>query len=632
MSVIIVENVAHAYGDLEVLRGVNVRIADGDHIGLVGPNGEGKTTLLRIVAGLLESTGGEVHRRRGLRIGYLPQDPPALEGSTVRDAMLDVFADLRRMEQALHDLADRMGEDPERVKQYGAMQHEFEALGGYEYSTRIDQVLTGLGFGRDLWGRPLRKLSGGQRTRAYLAMLLLQDPDVLLLDEPTNHLDLASIEWLERWLESFPGALVVVSHDRYLLDRVTTRTWEIAFCQLDTYRGAYSKYLTLRRARHNERLRQWEAQQEYIKKTQEFIRIHIAGQRTAEAKGRRKRLERFLEQEAIERPRVHRTIGLELRGARRSGDIVMRATRLEAGYDPAVPVLKADGLELVHGQRVAVAGPNGAGKTTLLRTLLGELDALAGELHHGANVRVGYLSQTHGELDPAQTALDAVREASGERTSKRARSVLGRLLFTGDDVFKRTRELSGGQRSRVALARLAVMKPNLLVLDEPTNHLDIASTEAVQAALQQFDGTILFVTHDRYLIQALATHVWAIEDGVVSCITGNWERYVEWRAEHRGQIARDAAGRTKADRRERYRQDRKRANEQRRLRQQLKKLEDRIESLEQALARINEAIGSAAGSGQVDLIRQLGIEHQQKSAKLQALWTEWEQLGEQIQD
>ncbi len=634
MSLIIAENVGHAYGDHEVFRDVSFRVAESDRIGLVGPNGEGKTTLLRVIAGLLESTAGDVHRRRGLRIGYLPQDPPPLEGTTVHQTMLDVFADLRRMERELHDIAGRMEGDAGLLKRYGEIQAEMEALGGYDYSTRIEQVLTGLAFEREMWDRPLSQLSGGQRTRAYLGTLLLREPDVLLLDEPTNHLDLDSTEWLEHWLGSFRGALIVVSHDRYLLDRVTTKTWEVAFRRLEPYRGAYSKYLVLRQARFSERMKAWEAQQAYIRQTEEFIRIHIAGQRTREAQGRRKRLERFLRDDAIERPQTHRAISLDIPACRRTGDMVLLGTHLEVGYDPAVPLLRIDELELVRGQRVAVVGANGAGKTTLLRTLLGELELLSGTLRHGANVQIGYLSQTHANLDPQSAALDVVRAASGERTSKRARSVLGRLLLSGDDVFKRINELSGGQRSRVALARLVALGANVLMLDEPTNHLDIPSTEVVQDALKRFDGTTIFVSHDRYLIEALATHVWAIDGQQFHCITGNWQAYLQWRSERRGAAGLpgdDETGRSKRERKAQYRQDRKRANERRRLRRRLDELEAEIEAIEEDLAKLNQGISDAADAGQVETLRELSKEHQQKSARLKMLWDEWEQVGEKLE-
>jgi len=628
MSLIIAENVGLMFGDQEVLRAVNFRIAQSDRVGLVGSNGEGKTCLLRIIGGMLESTTGDVHRRRGLTVGYLPQDPPVSEDRTVHDAMLDAFADVRTMERGLHDLAGRMADEPELVTRYGVMEAEFEALGGYDYTTRIKQTLTGLGFAGDLWDRPLSQLSGGQRTRAYLATLLLREPDVLLLDEPTNHLDLDSCEWLERWLQSYQGALVIVSHDRYMLDRVTEATWEIAFRGLETYKGSYTKFVKLRDARRHERLRTWEAQQEYIAKTREFIRIHIAGQRTKEAQGRRKRLERFLRDEAIDRPNELQAIQLEIQAGVRTGELVLRAADLDVGYKPGASLLRADQLEVQRGQRLAIVGPNGAGKTTLLRTFLGELKPLDGEVREGANVKIGYLSQTHAELPPQAAALDVVRNARDGCTSRQARSLLGALLLSGDDVFKRIDELSGGQRTRVALARLALQEPNVLVLDEPTNHLDIPSMEIIQAALTRFDGTILFVSHDRYLVQAIATQIWAIEDGTIHTVRGGWEKYLEWRADRReSRVATKAGGASAVSSVLSKKQRRKAMKDTTRLKRRLDKIEREIETAEEELGKLNRGITLAAEAGAMESLRELSREHQELNGRLEQLWADWEAVG-----
>jgi len=633
MSLIIAENVGLRFGDHEVLRAVSFRIAQSDRIGLVGANGEGKTCLLRIIGGMLESTTGDVHRRRGLTAGYLPQNPPAPEGRTVHDTMLDVFADVRKMEDELHELAGRMGDDAAAVRRYAAMESEFEALGGYGYTTRIRQVLTGLGFGGELWDRPLAQLSGGERTRAYLAALLLRQPDVLLLDEPTNHLDIDSCEWLERWLGSFRGALVIVSHDRYMLDRVTAATWELAFRGLETYKGSYTKFLKLRDARYNERMRTWAAQQEYIVKTREFIRIHIAGQRSREAQGRRKRLERFLRDEAIDEPQEQRAIHLEIPAGKRTGDLVLRAADLDAGYAAADPLLHVDRLEVERGQRIAIVGPNGSGKTTLLRTLLGELDPLDGEVRHGANVSIGYLSQTHAELDPHAAALDAVRESTDGCTSRQARSLLGALLLSGDDVFKRTSELSGGQRTRVVLARLALQEANVLMLDEPTNHLDISSLEIIHDALKRFDGTILLVSHDRYLVEALATHIWAIDGGAIHAVRGGWEKYLEWRAERREERAAERPAETDQARPARSKEQRRKARKDTtKLRRRLDKVEREIEAAEDELEKLNRGITLASESGAMESLRHLSREHQELSARLDKLWEQWEEVGSEWND
>jgi len=634
VSLIIAENITHAYTDAAVLKDVSFRISEADRIGLVGPNAEGKTTLLRIIGGMLEPTGGTVHRRRGLRVGYLPQDSATIEGSTIREKMLEVFDDVCRLQRQMHELADEMAHaqhNAELLKRYGRLQAQFEARGGHDYIMRVERILTGLGFDRSTWDRPLKTLSGGQRTRVCLARLLLQEHDLLLLDEPTNHLELESVEWLEDYLCSFRGALVVVSHDRYFLDRVTDNTWEIAFASLQTYRGSYSRSRKQREDRLKERMRQWQAQQEYVRRTREFIDRNIAGQRGNQAQGRRTRLQRFLREEAIDRPREQKTISLKLTDPARTGDLALTAENLAVGYDPSAPLLTAERLEVQRGRKIAVIGANGAGKTTLLRTLLGQVQPLAGTVRYGANVRVSYLSQTHAELDEQTTALDAVLAADRKCATERARTILGSLLITGDDVYKKIGELSGGQRSRVVLARLIVQAGNLLVLDEPTNHLDIPSTEILQQVLKDFDGTVLLVTHDRYLVQAAATDIWAIEAGTIQCIPGAWDDYLQWRdRRHRQTQAAKAADHDKEQRKLRYRQARQQTNLINRLKRRLEQIETDIEAAEKELARLNDAISDAGQASQVQQVEQLGREFEQKNRHLKALWNEWEQVGERL--
>ncbi|MCD4824668.1 MAG: ABC-F family ATP-binding cassette domain-containing protein [Phycisphaerae bacterium] len=645
MSLVIAEHVTLAFGTLEVLRNVSFRLGESDRVGLVGPNGEGKTTLLRIIGGRLEPTSGQVHRSSGLRIGYLPQDPPTPAGETIFDAMLEVFADLRQMEQDIHTMAGQLGDrdqpDEKLLERYGQLQTQFEDLGGYEYHTRIEQVLTGLGFARGMWDQPLGQLSGGQRTRAYLATLLLGEPDVLMLDEPTNHLDLDSVEWLEGWLRSYRKALVVVSHDRYFLDSVTTATWEIDHGSLETYRGAYHEYLPKRTERLTQRQSQWQAQQEYIAKTQEFIARHIAGQRTKEAQGRRTRLERFMRDEAIPRPPEQATIGLSLAARKRTGDIVLQAGDLAVGYAAGQPLVVAPRLEVLRGQRIAIVGANGIGKTTLLRTLLGQLDLLGGEVRLGANVEAGYLSQTHAELESGTAVLDAIM-AGGLCKEQQARNVLGSLLLRGDDVYKPIEQISGGQRSRVILARLMVQNANLLMLDEPTNHLDIPSTEILQKALGEFEGSVIFVSHDRYLIQAVATDVWIIsgdpaaERGNVLQLAGGWEAYLQWRNEKTARPATAGSNavpgeKTAEQRKTDYRQSRKQANLLQRLKRRHEELEVEIQQAEEQLAALNDAISAAGEVGDMKKIEHLGLEYQQKDTHLKTLWDEWEHVGGELE-
>ncbi|MBS3821968.1 MAG: ATP-binding cassette domain-containing protein [Planctomycetes bacterium] len=635
MSIIIGENILHAYGTLEVLKHVSFRVSRGDRIGVVGPNGEGKTTLLTLIAGAFAPTAGDIHRQSGVVVGYLPQEPPNPVGVSIHDAMLAEFKPVRKMESELRALAERIEarpDDADLMERYGQLQATFDAAGGYNFEQRIAEVLTGLHFPREMWNHPLAELSGGQRTRAALAALLLKRPDVLLLDEPTNHLDIESVEWLEGYLGSYRGALLAVSHDRYFLDSVTRQTWEVAFGNLDVYTGGYSRYVEQRAERHKAQMREYEKQQEYVAKTRAFIDEHIAGQRTKEAQGRRTRLERFIRDEAMPRPPMHKAIGLTLSAARRAGDIVLRANDLVIGYAQDAPLLAVEQLEIQRGWRVAILGPNGCGKTTLLRTLLGELDALAGEIRPGANVATGYLSQTHQELSPHARAVDAVCDRGRRCREAVARDLLGALQLSGDDADKLISELSGGQRSRVILAQLMAIDANLLMLDEPTNHLDIPSTETLQTALQTYEGTLLFVSHDRYLVEAVATHVWAVEDGHLHVLPGGWDAYITWRDRRRSGTVSGASSDTesRAKRQATRQAARRQANEQKRLQRRVDDIESDIEAVETRLSGLNEQISAASQAGDMQTVASLGRQYETLDEQLRKLWADWEHLGEKL--
>jgi ATP-binding cassette subfamily F protein 3 len=510
-----------------------------------------------------------------------------------------------------------------------ALQVEFEHGGGYTHERRIQTVLTGLGFGPGDWPRPLGQFSGGQRTRAALARLLLEDPEVLLLDEPTNHLDLDAVEWLEGFLAGFRGTLLVVSHDRYFLDKLSRRVWELAGGELAAYRGNYSHYLRQREERRAERLARWEAQQERVERTMEFVRRYGAGQRSKEARGRLTHLRRFLEEEAVEKPRQDARIHLEIRDAGWGGDLLFRAKNLAIGYPPAGPLLRVEELELCRGQRVALLGPNGAGKTTLVRTLLGEVPPLAGEVRRSPSAQVGYLSQAQAGLDPEARVVDAVRAARPALKEEQVRSYLGGFLFSEDRVFKKVGDLSGGERSRVALARLALAGANVLLLDEPTNHLDIPSQEVLQDVLQDFPGTVLFVTHDRYLVDALATHLWIIGDGTLRTMVGNWSDYLRWRSAARAGGSGEAPAAAEARQAAKdARRDRQRLS---RLQSRHKAIEKEIHELEARLHSLTGDISRASEAGKGEQVRRLGEDYRAADARLKLLWDEWIAVGGELE-
>jgi len=636
MSIISGHNLAKSYGAQDIFAGISFQVAHGDKVALVGPNGEGKTTLLRILAGLETPTEGAVHRMKGLRIGYLPQTGGLTGQRTLWAEMLSVFKELLAQQKELGRLEQIMADPAHReaaMVRYDRLLTAFEMAGGYEYEVRIQRVLSGLGFARETFHWPLKVLSGGQQTRALLARLLLEEPNLLLLDEPTNHLDLEALEWLEEYLNAWSGSLLVVAHDRYFLDKVVNRLWEMAYGQLEAYPGNYSKYVQLRAERIARRTAEYEAQQVHIAKTETFIRRYMAGQRTREAQGRARRLARLAR---LERPREAQRIHLEMSTSQRSGDVVLRTQGLQVGYRTAqsstgqkVALFSSPDLELGRLERVALIGPNGSGKTTFLKTILGELPPLAGSIQMGASVGAGYLVQAHADMDLDQTVLETVLDAKDIKIAQ-ARNHLGRFLFSGDDVFKRVGDLSGGERSRVALARLTLQNPNFLILDEPTNHLDIASQEILESVLVEFNGTVLLVSHDRYLIQALATQIWELENDQLRVYRGNYDEYLQEKQQQRAASQAESTQGQKSSSPARQKERAVRQERERRA-QRAVELEGEIAALEDRLAALTEALAEASATQQLDRVRHLGVEYDRAAQELEELMAEWEAIAQEVE-
>ncbi len=642
MPIVTVTHVGKSFGAERIFSDLSFQVDPQNRIGLVGPNGAGKSTLLNILAGHEMPDEGHVSFARNIRIGYLTQVTDFQPHHTLHEEMLSVFDELRTWERALSEMTQAMGSpqvlsDPERhtrlLKQYDELQARYEHAGGYTYENRVDQVLDGLDFTREQQQAPVMQLSGGQQTRAALGKLLLQEPDLLLLDEPTNHLDLATLEWLETYLVTLHGAMIIVAHDRYFLDKVVSRTVELAFGRIEEYPGNYTKYLALREERMEQRLREYEAQQAYIEHTEEFIRRYKAGQRSKEARGRQKLLDRL---ERVERPRDFQEMSFEFTPLVDSGLIVISAQKLEAGYRAdnvqsvvaaAKTLVHVEDLELLRGDRVGLIGPNGTGKTTLLRTLIGELLPVRGQVHIGHGVRIGYYSQTHEGLNMQRTILDEIRQIS-VLSEEGARSFLGRFLFSGDDVFKPIGALSGGERSRVALAKLTLQGSNLLVLDEPTNHLDLQSRQFLEEVLDEFEGTLLFVSHDRYFIDRLATKVWAVEQGELRAYMGNYTEY------HRQQAAppipNEKKNRSQAEVKSSA-SNGGRAHGRKNGKLKARTLGDVEQDVEKAEARVKgleEAVARAALEGNAEQLTQLSQEYDQAREQVETLLAEWEQVAE----
>ena len=627
MPLLNANDLGKSFGARDLFEHVSFSVPHRARIGLVGPNGVGKTTLFRLILGEEEPSRGRVESARSLRIGYLAQEAIFESDHTLWEECLLPFADLTTMAQELARLEAQLGGgDPEVLAEYGRLQHEYDIRGGYTLELRIRQTLVGLGFTRHDEHRPWQQLSGGQRTRALLAKLLLSEPDLLLLDEPTNHLDIGAIEWLEDYLKNWKGAVVAISHDRYFLDQMADTIWEMT-PRFHLYHGNYSAYLLQRSMNQERQAEEYDTQQEFIRKEEDYIRRNIAGQNTRQAKGRLKRLERLKEEELVESVSRQKQMRMNLQAVERSGELVIRTKSLSVGYqDEGKPLFTVPDLVLRRTECAAVIGPNGAGKTTFLKTLLGQLPPLAGEAMLGSSLKVGYFAQTHERLHPSWSLMDEIQAMAPKWLPGEIRDYLAKFLFTGEDVFKPVGMLSGGERSRLALALLALEGANLLLLDEPTNHLDLPAQEVLQGLLSDYAGTILLVSHDRYLIDGLASQVWEVQpsDKVLRVFSGTYSEYKASRdAEKAQKIEERSAQKTSKPEKETGGRSK---NEQARREKQLKSLENEIAALETQLAVISRQL-ETPGVDPGD-VQKMGQDYVRIEAEMETKLQEWESLQE----
>ncbi|HYP27500.1 MAG TPA: ABC-F family ATP-binding cassette domain-containing protein [Blastocatellia bacterium] len=612
------DDVHKSYGAHDVLYGATFQINPGERVGLVGRNGAGKTTVFRLVAGREEPDRGQVILLRGLRLGVLEQQPTFSGEKSVRGEALSVFTELARMEEEIGRLEHLMGELSgkeldETMHSYSDLQHSYELNGGFTYHARAESVLVGLGFKSEDLHRPADQLSGGQKARLALAKLLLSEPDVLLLDEPTNHLDVNAVEWLEDFLSEYKSAFVIISHDRFLLDRTCSRIVEVSGGRANTYTGNYSAYVRQREERRLAQAREYEQQQEMIARTEDFIRRNIAGQKTKQAKSRRKMLEKL---DRVESVREESTSNFGLQSIARAGDNVLAVSDLSVGYN-TTKLASGISFLLRRSERLGIIGPNGSGKTTFLKTIVGDLDPLEGGLTWGANVDVSYFDQELSGLDYSATVIEEVAVAAPRATPGELRGYLARFLFTGDDIYKPVAALSGGEKSRVALAKLIYSRANVLVLDEPTNHLDIPSREALERALTEYSGTIITVSHDRYFLDRIATEILHFEDRTATYHTGSYSDYYAVR-----HAKPQAVEEFPAKRRQPVKSEKPRSNSKPRKRP-VQEIEAEIAGLEAELSDLSNKLANPAQDWGPEQYAGIDVRQNEITSRLEKLYEEW---------
>ena len=612
---------------------INLQVDERDRIALVGKNGAGKSTLLKILVGEEEPTSGEINKKKDISLSYLAQDSRFESENTIYDEMLHVFDDLRRTEKQLRqmelEMGEKSGEDLDKLmSDYDRLSENFRQAGGFTYEADIRAILNGFKFDESMWQMKIAELSGGQNTRLALAKMLLEKPNLLVLDEPTNHLDIETIAWLENYLVNYSGALIIVSHDRYFLDKVATITLDLTKHSLDRYVGNYSRFVELKEQKLATEAKNYEKQQKEIAALEDFVnRNLVRASTTKRAQSRRKQLEKM---ERLDKPEAgKKSANMTFQSEKTSGNVVLTVENAAVGYDGEV-LSQPINLDLRKMNAVAIVGPNGIGKSTFIKSIVDQIPFIKGEKRFGANVEVGYYDQTQSKLTPSNTVLDELWNDFKLTPEVEIRNRLGAFLFSGDDVKKSVGMLSGGEKARLLLAKLSMENNNFLILDEPTNHLDIDSKEVLENALIDFDGTLLFVSHDRYFINRVATHVLELSEKGSTLFLGDYDYYVEKKAEVEMSQTEEASTNNQvkeASPVNDYQAQKESQKEVRKLMRQIESLEAEIEELESQSQAISEQM---LETNDADKLMELQAELDKISHRQEEAMLEWEELSEQV--
>lgn len=612
---------------------INLQVDERDRIALVGKNGAGKSTLLKILVGEEEPTSGEINKKKDISLSYLAQDSRFESENTIYDEMLHVFNDLRRTERQLRqmelEMGEKSGEDLDKLmSDYDRLSENFRQVGGFTYEADIRAILNGFKFDESMWQMKIAELSGGQNTRLALAKMLLEKPNLLVLDEPTNHLDIETIAWLENYLVNYSGALIIVSHDRYFLDKVATITLDLTKHSLDRYVGNYSRFVELKEQKLATEAKNYEKQQKEIAALEDFVnRNLVRASTTKRAQSRRKQLEKM---ERLDKPEAgKKAANMTFQSEKTSGNVVLTVENTAIGYDGEV-LSQPINLDLRKMNAVAIVGPNGIGKSTFIKSIVDQIPFIKGEKRFGANVEVGYYDQTQSKLTPSNTVLDELWNDFKLTPEVEIRNRLGAFLFSGDDVKKSVGMLSGGEKARLLLAKLSMENNNFLILDEPTNHLDIDSKEVLENALIDFDGTLLFVSHDRYFINRVATHVLELSENGSTLYLGDYDYYVEKKATAEMSQTEEASTSNQAKEASPvndYQAQKESQKEVRKLMRQIESLEAEIEELESQSQAISEQM---LETNDADKLMELQAELDKISHRQEEAMLEWEELSDQV--